>query len=270
MIRVASLHLYPVKSCRGLDVTTAAVDRLGLAGDRRFMVVTPEGGFVTQRTLPAMARITTALHATGVRLSADGFDAIDVPFTAKAGVRPVTVWRDTVAADDCGEAAAAWLTAVLGAPMRLVHTGEAYHRPLRPSKARPGDEFSFADGYPFLVVSEASLHHLNDRIAARGAEGVPMNRFRPNLVVAGADAFAEDTWVRIRIGGVTLRNGGPCARCVITTTDQLTGQRGKEPLATLATFRRAPQEPTDVNFGTNYIHETTTGTLRVGDPVEVE
>ncbi|HEY4302617.1 MAG TPA: MOSC N-terminal beta barrel domain-containing protein [Candidatus Didemnitutus sp.] len=269
MPAVVSLHIYPVKSCRGLDVATAEVDSLGFVGDRRFMAVTPEGGFLTQRTVPAMARIATRVQPAGVSLSAEGFGSIEVPFTANAGSRRVVVWRDSVDADDCGDEPADWLSAVLGAPTRLVHIGRDYHRPIRPSKARPGDVFSFADGYPFLVISEESLQRLNDRIAERGHDGVPMNRFRPNIVISGVDAFSEDAWARVRIGAVTFRTGGPCARCVITTTDQFTGTRGKEPLATLATFRRDPNEPTDVNFGMNLIHEIKSGAIHVGDDIEV-
>jgi uncharacterized protein YcbX len=267
MVQVSGLFIYPVKSCRGLALTSAEVDAHGLVGDRRFLVVTPEGQFLTQRQLPRMALIETGLTATSLTLASPNHGEIRVPLAANTGTRRVTVWRDTVDADDCGDEPAEWLTRVLGQPLRLVHMGAKYHRPVRPSKAQPGDVFTFADGYPFLILSEASVAHLNDRIEETGADPVPMNRFRPNLVVAGCEAFAEDAWPRFRIGGVVFRNAGPCARCVITTTDQFTGERGKEPLKTLATFRRVPADPTDVNFGINLIHETKHGTLRLGDAV---
>ena len=135
---------------------------------------------------------------------------------------------------------------------------------LKPA-SRPGDLFTFADGAPILVVSEASVATLNDRIVAAGGEPVPMGRFRPNLVVDGCAAFAEDTWSRLQIGDVILRSAGQSERCVITTTDQLTGERGKEPLRTLATFRRSPANPTEVVFGVNLINESKSGTIRIGD-----
>ncbi|HVU17140.1 MAG TPA: MOSC N-terminal beta barrel domain-containing protein [Candidatus Didemnitutus sp.] len=270
MPRVASLHIYPVKSCRGIDVSNAQVDQYGFVGDRRFLIVTPEGQFITQRQVPVLATIVTELRDAVLRLSAPNRSPLDVSRFASHGTRQVTVWRDTMEADDCGDEPAAWLGGVLGFSVRLVRIGATYHRPVRPAKAMPGDVFSFADGYPFLILSEASLTELNDRIVERGADGVPMNRFRPNIVVVGCAPFAEDGWTRIRVGGVTLRNGGPCARCIITTTDQSSGERqGKEPLATLATFRRSPADPSDVNFGINLIHEIRSGEIRVGDEVEV-
>ena len=130
------------------------------------------------------------------------------------------------------------------------------------------DLVHFADGYPFLAISEASLTDLNDRILEHGEDAVPMNRFRPNLVISGCAAFAEDTWSHMRIGEVTFRAGGPSSRCIVTTTDQITGERpGKEPLRTLATYRRDTSDPSDVNFGQNFINETKSGTLRVRDAV---
>jgi uncharacterized protein YcbX len=126
---------------------------------------------------------------------------------------------------------------------------------------------SFADAVPFLATSEASLADLNDRIQENQGEPVPMDRFRPNIVVAGGDAFAEDAWNRVRIGSAIFRNAGPCARCIVITTDQRTGERGKEPLKTLASYRRDATDPTNVNFGTNLIHETKQGVVRVGDEI---
>jgi len=213
--------------------------------------------------------VDALLGPAGLRLAADGCGEVCVPSAARHGVRRVTVWRDEVEADDCGDEPAAWLERLLGQPARLVHIGPTYHRPVRPSKAQPGDVVSFADGYPFLLASEASLGQLNDRIQENDGEPVPMNRFRPNIVVSGGRAFAEDVWTRLRIGGVTFRNAGPCTRCIVTTTDQRTGERGKEPLRTLARFRRNRDDPTDVDFAINLIHETKRGTIRIGDAVEV-
>ncbi len=269
-MHVSGLFLYPVKSCRGIAVTSADADESGFLGDRRFMVVhATDGLFLTQRAHPRMALIETALIPGALVLSGQGHGQITVPFTAAAGPRQVTVWKSTVMAEDCGDAPAAWLSHVLGGTLRLVRMGADFRRPMTKSAARPGDVVTFADAEPFLVVSQASLDDLNDRLVAKGEPALPMNRFRPNLVVTGCTPYAEDNWQRIRIGDMTFRNGGLCARCPITTTDQETAERGKEPLKTLAGYRRDPADPTDVNFGTNLIHETKSGRVRVGDAVEI-
>ncbi len=272
-MHLSGLFLYPVKSLGGCAVPAAEVDALGLVGDRRFLVVDAAGKFLTQRALPRMALIRTALSAGTLTLTAAGAGSIAVATQSSGApvLRTVSVWKsEGLLADDCGDAAAAWLGDFLGVTCRLVRIGEKFVRPiLKPGFARAGDHVTFADAFPLLVISEASLADLNDRLVAQGGEALPMNRFRPNLVVAGAGAFAEDTWPRIRIGSVVLRSGGPCARCAITTTDQETAERGREPLRTLATYRRAAADPTDVNFGQNLINETKTGALRVGDPVEL-
>ena len=172
-------------------------------------------------------------------------------------------------AEDCGDAPAEFLSDFLHTRCRLVRVGPAFRRPVLKAAAHSGDTFHFGDGAPLLVISEASLADLNDRIVAHGEEAIPMSRFRPNLVVTGCPAFAEDTWPRFRLGSVVFRAAGQSSRCIVTTTDQLTGERGKEPLRTLATYRRDASDPTDVNFGQNLIHETKSGTLRIGDEVEV-
>jgi uncharacterized protein YcbX len=267
-MHLSALHIYPVKSCRGLSVPAAELDDHGLVGDRRFMVVTEaDGQFLTQRSHPRMALIETALTSRTLVLSSPNRGAVTIPLDASAGLRRVTVWKSTVTADDCGDEPAAWLSAFLGQPLRLVRMGGTFQRPIVKPVARPGDVVSFADAYPLLVISEASLADLNDRLVARHEAPLPMNRFRPNLVVAGCAPYAEDTWERLRLGPVVLRNAGPCARCVVTTTDQLTAERGKEPLRTLASYRRDPADPTDVNFGTNLIHETKRGVIQVGATV---
>ena len=271
-MHVSALHLYPVKSCRGFAVTEADVDALGFVGDRRFMLVDPAGKFLTQRTLPRMALIATSLSAGTLTLSADGAGRISVAAASdpSAPLRVVSIWKsEGLLAEDCGETAVAWLSAFLGHPCRLVRIGERFSRPVLKSAARPGDNFTFADGAPVLVVSEASVAQLNDRIQENLGEPVPMNRFRPNVVVKGCDAFAEDAWTRFRMGDVVFRNAGRSERCIITTTDQSTGVRGKEPLKTLATFRRNPADPAVVYFAINVIPETKRGTLRVGDAVNV-
>jgi uncharacterized protein YcbX len=271
MPRVTGLFLYPVKSLRGHAVSVAEFDALGFAGDRRFLVVDATGKFMTQRTVPRMACVDARLSGSWLTLSAEGAGSVAVPRNPHedAPLRMVSVWKsEGLQAEDCGPAAAAWLSAYLQQKCSLVRIGPKFSRPVLKSAARPGDSVTFADACPFLAISEASLAQLNDRIQENHGDPVPMNRFRPNLVLADCEAFAEDAWTRVRIGDAVFRNAGPSTRCIVTTTDQLTGERtGKEPLKTLATFRRDAADPTDVNFGVNLIHETKQGTIRVGDPV---
>lgn len=270
-MHLSALFIHPVKSLRGVAVTSCVVDELGLVGDRRFLIVDEAGQFLTQRTLPRMAQITAALDDRQLTLRTDTAHSIAIPLrpARPEPQRLVSVWRSKdLLADDCGDDPAKWLSSFLGTPVRLVRIGRAFHRPVLKSAARAGDVVSFADAVPFLAIGEASLAHLNDRLIERGEEPVPMDRFRPNLVISGSAPFAEDTWPRVRIGDIVLRAAGPCARCIVTTTDQHTGARtGPEPLRTLAMFRRDPQEPGKVNFGQNLIHETKTGRLHVGDAV---
>jgi uncharacterized protein YcbX len=288
-MHVSGLFVYPVKSLRGFAVTEAAVDELGVVGDRRFLVIDGAGNFLTQRTAPQMARIDAALTRDALVLSAQGAGRVAVPLRSPAGAatRSVSVWRSHgLVVDECGDEPAAWLTQALGTTARLVRIGASFHRPVlrkpryavgvRPAAAElvegrvvTFDHVNFADGYPFMAVGEASLADLNARLVARGEPSVPMDRFRPNLVISGSAPFAEDAWTRVRIGGLELSGAGPCGRCIVTTTDQRTGERGIEPLRTLATYRRDAHDPSNVNFGQNLVHETKSGTLRIGDPVVV-
>lgn len=273
MPRVSGLFIYPVKSCRGLALTTAELDELGLAGDRRFLVVDEAGKFLTQRTHARMARIATALDAERLTLSVEGVGAVSVARASdvSAPLRSVTVWKHSnLQAEDCGPEVAAWLSDFLGLRCALVRIGAAFRRDVLKKAGRPGDCFNFADGSPVLVVGEASLAELNDRILENGGGPVTMDRFRPNVVVSDAAPFAEDEWPRVRIGDTVLRAAGQSIRCIMTTTDQLTGERGKEPLRTLATFRRDPADPTSVFFGANFINESKRGTLRVGAAIAVD
>ena len=270
-MHLSGLFTHPVKSLRASAVASASVDPLGLTDDRRFMVVDESGRFLTQRTMPRMALVATALTPDTLTLSHESAGSIAVPRASEphAPLRSVTVWQsEGLLAEDCGDPPASWLSDFLRVKCRLVRIGREFERPvLKPGKARAGDRVNFADGYPFLVISEASLADLNDRLVTQGEEPVPMNRFRPNLEVSGCPAFAEDTWARFQIGPIVFRAGGPCGRCVVTTTDQFTAERGREPLRTLAAYRRDASDPTGVNFGQNLFHETKSGPLRVGDAV---
>ncbi len=261
VITVRSLHVYPVKSLRGIDVPRAAVGDRGLEHDRRFMLVDEGGRFLTQRALPRMSLVSVAMDPPLLRLRAPGQADLRVPLRPGGGDRLVVeVWRDRCEALSLGAEAAAWCSAFLGVAARLVYMPDATIRAT--SSARAPGRVGFADAYPFLVVSEGSRAEL----ARRGAD-VPMERFRPNIVVDGAAPFAEDGWTRFRIGPVTFRMTKPCVRCAITTVDPATGAfAGAEPLRTLATFRRSEE---GVLFGMNAVHDGT-GTIALGDAVEVE
>ncbi|MEU8582931.1 MOSC domain-containing protein [Streptomyces abikoensis] len=271
---LSSVHFYPVKSMAGCAPGEAAVEPWGLAGDRRWMVVDPEHRMITQRQEPRLALAAAEpLPGGGVRLTAPGAEPLEVAVPAPAdgpgGTVVAEIFRDKVEAVPAGGAAEAWLTAFLGTGARLLHMDDpARRRPVDPDYARPGETVSFADGYPLLVTTTASLRELNSLIARgdRAAEGpLPMDRFRPNVVVDGTAPWAEDEWRRVRVGEVTFRAVKPCARCVVTTTDQRTAERGKEPLRTLARHHRIDGKAV---FGRNLIPEHT-GTVRVGDPVEI-
>lgn len=268
--RVSGLFLYPVKSLRGCAVAEASVDERGLAGDRRFLIVDEHDRFLTQRVLPAMTQITASYHGEVLTLSARGEGHLQVSARSepRAPLRRVTIWKsEGLLAEDCGDEPARWLSHLLLTTCRLVRIGEAFRRPMTKAIARPEDVVAFTDAFPFMVMSEASLADLNARLDRQGDRPLPIDRFRPSFIVSGTEAYAEDTWPRVRVGNVLLRAGGGCARCAVVTTDQETGDRGKEPLRLLASYRRDLEDPTRINFGQNFIHETKSGVIRVGDAV---
>jgi uncharacterized protein YcbX len=266
-----SIHVHPVKAVRGLAPREAAVEPWGLAGDRRWVLIDDGGKVVTQRQQPRLALAAAELRSGGgVRLSAPGMPPLTVPVPRPVATVPVEIFRDKVEvtpAED--EAAHAWCSAYLGIDVRLAYMDDpATRRPLDPEYARPGETVSFADGFPLLLTTTASLDALNSLIAQgeHAGEGpLPMNRFRPNVVVAGAPAWAEDAWSRLAIGEVSFRVAKPCGRCVVTTTDQGTGERGREPLFSLGRHRRLGGK---LVFGQNLVPQSR-GTIRVGDAVRI-
>ena len=262
MILVSRLFVYPVKSCSGIIVDEGVVGTTGFELDRRWVVAGEDGVFLSQRRHPRLALVKVRVGENRLWLEAPNLRGIEVPLEREPGPRvKVTVWGDDCAALDEGKEAAEFFSLHLGSSARLVRLADDDARPLSSSSGQPGDRISFADGFPFLLLSEASLEGLNRRLSLP----VPMDRFRPNIVVSGCPAHAEDGWRQVRIGDVDFRVVKPCARCVITTTNQKTGDRSAEPLRTLATYRVRDSQ---VLFGQNLIHGGR-GSMRVGDPVVV-
>ncbi|MBM4428163.1 MAG: MOSC domain-containing protein [Chloroflexi bacterium] len=235
MITLTNLTYYPIKACRGFDVPASNIQRMGLEHDRRMMVITPDGGFLTQREHPRLALITPSLKNEALTLSAPNFDSLQIGIQKTGTPTPVEIWESKgVDAIDQGDEAAAWLSDWLGISVRLVHIADGFKRKLNPNYAiNTDDHTGFADGYPILIISEESLQDLNGRLDS----ALPMNRFRPNLVVKGCKPFAEDMWNRIRIGAVEMALVKPCPRCVVTTIDKETLKKNKEPLKTLSKYR---------------------------------
>lgn len=261
-LRLSAIYRYPVKSLAGERLDQARLDAFGLKHDRRWMLVDREGRFLSQRVLPRMALISPRLRSGGLRLRAPGTPGLDVSRPAPDGERiQVGVWNDVCAAQPAEATAHRWLSEFLGQECRLVFMPEDSVRPVDPDYALASDRVAFADGFPLLLISQASLDHLNERLS----EPVPMARFRPNLVVEGCAPHAEDDWRRLRIGELTLRVVKPCSRCKITTVDPYTAESGSEPLKTLAGYRRRDNQ---VYFGQNLLHDGP-GELRLDMPVEV-
>ncbi len=226
------------------------------------MLIDSDGTFMTQRKLPHLARVKVRLGPDALLLEAEGKPPLTVLFAPpQTGAIDVQIWRNVCAALPVSAEADAWFTAVARQPCRLVFMPESTRRPVNPKYAGPEDIVSFADGYPILVAGEASLEELNARLATP----LPMDRFRPNLVVRGVPAHGEDDWRQVKFPRATLRGAKPCARCAVTTIDQSSGElRGPEPLRTLAAYRRGGEG--DVLFGQNLLVEKT-GTIRVGDEI---
>lgn len=267
-IEITGLFTYPIKSCRGLSHASVNLDEFGPAWDRRWMLVDSEGGFITQRTYPRLAQVSVSVCESDLVVETAGCAGLRVPLESDRGVsRRVIVWRDGCDAWDEGNDAGAWFTNLLGVPIRLVRMVDSFVRPASPQWVSFSARVSFADAFPLLLANEASLVDLNRRLVDRGADRVAMNRFRPNIVIRGAPAWAEDGWKQIRVGSLLLDVVKPCTRCVMTTTDQQTGEipDRAEPLATLATFRRWENS---VVFAQNVAHHGA-GELSIGDAVEV-
>jgi MOSC domain-containing protein len=268
-MRVASLHTYPVKGCYRTDHREVVVEPWGPAGDRRWVIVDANGAMVTQRQIPDLVRIKPRAYGESLHLRADGHP--DLSIDCEPGdVVDMLVFSDPVRATPVGEAADAWLSAVLDHKVRLLWLDDPTRRGVRPEWSRPTDRVSLADEFPLLITNMASLTWLNDALLESDSdEGpLPMTRFRPNVVAEGAAAWAEDSWLgrRMRIGDAVFRVVKGHGRCVVTTTDQDTGARGREPLRTLGRFRNVDQS---LLFGVVLIPDTV-GVITVGDDIVIE
>ncbi|MCY3774017.1 MAG: MOSC domain-containing protein [Gemmatimonadetes bacterium] len=260
---ISSLHVYPIKSCAGHELSRAELDARGIRDDRSWVVVGDGGGMLTQREMPALALVQPTLAEGGLALSAPGMEDLPVPRMEEGDVRNVEVWGDPCDGVDQGSDAAEWFGTYLDTSCRLLYFKPDFVRPVDPDYApRSGDQVGFADGFPLLMISEASLADLNARLP----EPIRMNRFRPNVVVADCPPYAEDTWKRVRVGEVELDLVKPCGRCATTLVEQETGTPGKEPLRTLATYRRLGG-PSPA-FGQNAVHRSP-GALEAGSAIQI-
>ncbi len=284
MARIASLHLYPIKSCAGWTLDAATLGQAGLerdgVGDREWMIVTPAGQFLTQREYPRMALIKSSVQDTvqtgdgrkALVGAAPGMPALHVPiadFALRSPDRHVTVWNHACDAFDEGDVAAEWLSDFLRAKARLVRFDPAHKR--LSNRQRTGEveaQNRFSDGYPLLTISLASLHKLNERLIEAGRVAIPMDRFRPNIVIDDVGPHDEDRVAELRSAAYTLRAVKPCPRCPIPSIDQASGERGDNPLDILAQYRGGPD---GVLFGQNMITLSGFGSsIAKGDRLEEE
>jgi hypothetical protein len=269
-VKVKSLHIYPLKSGRAIDLDEAEVTAWGLAGDRRYMVVDRDGKFITQRELQALAQVT-AIGAFGtLHLSKAGSDEdLAVAFDPDRRL-DVDIWGNAVSASLAPDAVNMTLSNWLGASVRLVHADSQTSRACSPEWAGDGVQTGFADGYPVLITTTGSLRALNDATLEMGEAGFGMDRFRPNIVIDDEAPFADDRWAAVEIGGIRYDLVKPCARCIMTTQDQLTGERGgPDPMPAMRKLRMSlDRRVAGVLFGWNAVPKAQ-GKVSIGDSVSV-
>ena len=259
-IKISQLSVYPVKSANGNAVSKMWLDAMGPKWDRRWMVVDANYRFTTQRKFAQMCHIETKLSGDRLTLSAPGAGSITLD-EPSAITHDVEIWRDTVKAQDCGDAAAQWLSDYLAKPCRLVFMADQTRRLVNPEYANNLEIVSFADGYPILIVSTESLDLLNSKLDSK----LQMDRFRPNIVVSGCAPHAEDQWKRIKIGAIEMSLVSACARCIIPSIDQQTGVKNPKVIEALQGYRRRDAE---IYFGMNAIHHSV-GEIKLGDQLTI-
>jgi uncharacterized protein YcbX len=256
------LFVYPVKSLAGIELTEAVVDDFGVTHDRRWLVVDEQNVALTQRDFPRMVFIRPTLTERGIRLEAPEMPGLSVETPAAGPLQAVNVWDDTVDTTDAGTEVSQWLSDYLNSHVRLTYMPDQTFRRVDPTYSPDPRRVSFADAFPFLLISQESMDELNRRLETP----MGIERFRPNIVVQGADSpHAEDDWRQIRIGEIEFALVKPCARCAVPTIDPVTAEKGKEPTRTLSSYRKRNGK---VYFGQNVIHGGT-GTLRVNAPVDL-
>ncbi|HEY9136004.1 MAG TPA: MOSC N-terminal beta barrel domain-containing protein [Pseudomonadales bacterium] len=274
---VSELFIHPLKSGRGLSVPEISLNRMGVVNDRRWMLVNENGLFLTQRQHRKMALIrchvlgcastVVSSEAHALKFSAPGMAelSVEVPFDKEASLRTVRVWGDVCQALDCGQPATDWFTAYLETPASLVYMPDSMYRLVNQRFAKDKQSVNFADGFPLMMIGQGSLDDLNARLS----EAVTMQRFRPNMVIAGAAAFAEDTWSRIKVQAentdIEFKVAKPCSRCAIPGINPDTGEYGSEVLQVLGSYRKQQGK---IYFGQNLLGPDS-GIIKVGDPVEI-
>jgi MOSC domain-containing protein len=263
MLTISELYIYPIKSLPGIPVKQARVTEKGFEYDRRWMLVDENNLFISQREAPQMTQLLVAIENDGLHVKHKiTCKSIKIPFQAlySGGREAVTIWDDTCEADFVSVEADAWFSAMLGIKCRLVYMPDACKRAVDPQYAAEDKVTSFSDGYPFLIIGQASLDDLNSRMI----EALPMDRFRPNIVFTGGQPFEEDLLGNFIIGDINFYGVKLCARCPIPTINQQNAQRGKEPLKTLATYR---QKNNKIYFGQNLVHQGE-GIITVGEEIK--
>lgn len=262
-IQVSKLFIYPVKSLAGISLGSSKLDDMGLQYDRRWMVVSPDGQFITQRTVPKMALVNTSLENGQLTLSTNGKEPHQVALTSTNSEQmDVVVWKDNLLVSKVGSATDAWLSDALGIECHLVYIEDEVIRQCDLDFSEEGERTGFADGFPILIVSEESLSDLNQRLDVT----VDMRRFRPNIVISGCEAFAEDKLSSFKIGGLSMKGVKICSRCPMPMVDPDLGERsGQEPIATLSTYRKWDG---NIFFGMNVIQQQR-GVIKVGDSLAV-
>lgn len=259
---VTGIYIYPIKSLNGIKVPIAEVQERGFKYDRRWMLVDSEGMFITQRKHPVLHKLSVSLEGEMLTVSCPDQSDLSIAISDKYGdINEVKIWDSIVNAQVVSEQANQWFSKAIGMSCKLVHMPLSSIRLVNPLRARHKESVSFADGYPYLIVGQASLDDLNSRMESP----IPMHRFRPNIVFSRGLPYNEDNWDEFQIGDIKFYRAEPCERCVFTTIDQETGEKGKEPLTTLSKYRR---KGNNTIFGLNAL-ASIYDTIRVGDTLEV-
>ena len=264
-LKLSEIWIYPIKSLGGISLESAIVERRGLQYDRRWMLVDEQGVFLTQRKHKIMALLQVRLTENGFKVmhKIKDISPVYIPFDAQPlEYLKVKVWNDECEAFTINNDINHWFSDVLGISCKLVYMPDNSYRQVDIRYAKEGDIVNFADGYPMLIIGQTALDKLNGKLA----EAIPMNRFRPNLVYTGGQANEEDTWKEFKIGNIVFLGVKPCARCVVTTINQDSGEAGTEPLKTLATYRKKGKK---ILFGQNVISHAFGDTIQVGEPIEI-